>query len=130
MIYPIHAVIFAGGKSSRMKNDKSLLPFGAYPTLTQYQHVKLSRLFKEVYISAKADKFDFECQIIEDNNQESSPLIGIISIFESLKTEKVFILSVDAPFVDEKVIGKLFGDTLCCHAPTQLKTYIFKSLYG
>ena len=103
-----NAVIFAGGKSSRMGEDKSLLPFGGYPTLAQYQHAKLSELFDNVYISAKEDKFDFECKVIKDILKETSPLIGLISIFKTLEADEVFILSVDAPFVDEAIIETLF----------------------
>ena len=101
------AVIFAGGKSSRMGEDKALLPFGGYPTLTEFQHSKLTTMFDKVYISAKEHKFDFDCLVIEDNYTENSPLVGIISIFETLKVEKVFILSVDAPLVNKETIEKL-----------------------
>ncbi len=102
-----HAVIFAGGKSSRMGEDKALLPFGEYATLTEYQQTKLNTMFDKVYISAKENKFDFACKVIEDNYTESSPLVGLISIFETLKVEEVFILSVDAPFVNKETIHKL-----------------------
>ena len=102
-----YAVIFAGGKSSRMGKDKSLLPFGSYPTLTEFQQAKLYTMFDNVYISAKENKFDFECSVIEDKYTESSPLVGIISIFENLNVEEVFILSVDAPFVNKETIQKI-----------------------
>ncbi len=107
--YNIPLIIFAGGKSSRMGQDKALLPFGEYNTLTQFQYERLSKLFKKVYISAKENKFDFEANVIEDNYKESSPLVGIISVFETLKADKVFILSVDAPFVNREVIDKLIN---------------------
>ena len=101
------AVIFAGGKSSRMGEDKALLPFAGYPTLTEFQLDKLSSLFDEVYISAKENKFDFNCRVIRDNYPENSPLVGLISVFETLDAEEVFVLSVDAPFVAKETIEKL-----------------------
>ncbi|MDM5264017.1 molybdenum cofactor guanylyltransferase MobA [Sulfurovum sp. XTW-4] len=101
------AVIFAGGRSSRMGEDKALLPFANYPTLTEFQLDKLRTLFDEVYISAKENKFDFDCRVIQDNYQESSPLVGLISVFETLQAEEIFILSVDAPFVGKEIIEKL-----------------------
>ena len=107
--YNIPLVIFAGGKSSRMGQDKALLPFGEYNTLSEFQHKRLSQLFKKVYISAKENKFDFKTDIIEDRYKDNSPLVGIISIFETLKVDKVFILSVDAPFVNKEVIDKLIN---------------------
>ena len=105
----IPAVIIAGGKSSRMGQDKALLPFGPFHSLTEFQHHKLSRLFDKVYISAKAHKFDFTCRVIEDIYKENSPLAGIISVFETLDAEEVFILSVDAPLVDKETIEKILN---------------------
>ena len=104
MIRSMSAVIVAGGKSSRMGEDKALLPFWKYPTLAEYQYARLNHLFENVYISSKEDKFDFECKVIKDTLQVSSPLVGLISIFETLQVDEVFILSVDAPFVNEEII--------------------------
>jgi len=102
------AVIFAGGKSSRMGEDKALLPFGESTTLTEYQYKKLNKIFHTVFISAKKNKFDFKCQVIADIYEESSPLVGILSLFKSCEAlDSVFILSVDAPFVDKSIIDTL-----------------------
>lgn len=104
------AIIFAGGKSSRMGRDKALLPFGNYSTLAEYQYQRLSKIFDKVYISAKSNKFDFELNIIEDCYEESSPLVGIVSVFETLEIDELFVLSVDAPFVDRDTIDRLYGE--------------------
>lgn len=109
MKYDMIAIIFAGGKSSRMGQDKALLPFAGYNTLSEFQYNKLSSLFDKVYISSKEDKFDFAAAVVTDRYEESSPLVGIISIFETLEADEVFILSVDAPFVNEEVIEKLLN---------------------
>ena len=83
-----------------MKEDKSLLPFSSYPTLTQYQIERFKPYFKDIYISCKdQNKFDFDAKFIEDfTDKESSPFVGLISVFEELKSEYVFVLSVDTPF--------------------------------
>ena len=107
MKFDIPAILFAGGQSSRMGKDKTLLPFSGYNSLSEFQYVRLGKLFKTVYISAKNNKFDFQANLIEDHYEVSSPLVGIISLFESLNADEVFILSADAPFVDEKVINTL-----------------------
>ena len=104
------AVLFAGGKSRRMGEDKALLPFGAYASLTQYQQVRLQKLFKNVYISTKKNKFDFPCQCIIDSYDEASPLVALLSVFEMLDVEEVFVLSVDAPLVDQEVINVLMAE--------------------
>jgi len=109
MIESLDAVIFAGGKSSRMGEDKALLPFGEYSTLTEFQYSRLIKLFNRVTISAKEHKFDFDCVVIEDIYETHSPLVGIISIFETLQVEEIFILSVDAPFVERDTIEKILS---------------------
>jgi len=102
------AVVIAGGKSSRMQTDKALLPFGSCTSLAEYQYERLNKLFSKVYMSAKENKFDFEVDIIEDVNKVSSPLVALVSIFDTLEVNEVFVLSVDAPFVDKLVIKKLY----------------------
>ncbi|WP_309499668.1 molybdenum cofactor guanylyltransferase MobA [Sulfurovum sp.] len=127
MMPSMPAVIFAGGKSSRMGKDKALLPFGSYPTLTEFQHAKLSTLFQKVYISAKTNKFHFACNVIEDTQQESSPLVGIVSIFETLNVEEVFILSVDVPFVEKNIVGEILkyaqtsNDAIVAQSPSGIQ---------
>jgi molybdopterin-guanine dinucleotide biosynthesis protein A len=106
------AVIFAGGKSSRMGQDKALLPFGDYPTLSEYQYRRLSKLFDKVYISAKSNKFGFDVEVINDCYEESSPLVGIVSVFETLDVTEIFVLSVDVPFVDGDSIDRLYREAL------------------
>jgi len=107
MKHTIPAVVFAGGKSSRMGTDKAQLPFDTYNTMAEYQYRRLSELFEHVYLSSKSDKFDFQPKVIKDQYETFSPLVGIVSLFETLKDNLLFVLSVDAPFVDETVIGIL-----------------------
>jgi molybdopterin-guanine dinucleotide biosynthesis protein A len=106
----IPCVIFAGGKSSRMGEDKALLPFSSHKTLTQFQYSRLSKIFKNVYISCKnRDKFEFDAQFIEDIKTDNvyAPTAGFISLFETLDSERAFVLSVDSPFVCYDEIMKL-----------------------
>jgi molybdopterin-guanine dinucleotide biosynthesis protein A len=103
-------VIFAGGKSSRMGEDKSLLPFSSYKTLAEFQYSRLSKIFKTVYISCKdKNKFDFDALFIEDikTNDVFAPTAGFVAVFKVLKEDAFFALSVDAPFVSEKIIKEL-----------------------
>jgi len=102
-----NAIIIAGGKSSRMGRDKALLPFGAFNTLAEFQQLRLEELFSQVFISTKEDKFDFEAKYIYDRYEESSPLVAILSIFETLDVDSVFVLSVDTPFVGKEIIESL-----------------------
>jgi len=97
----IPCVILSGGASRRMGEDKSLLPFKNSPTLIEYQYKKLLKIFSTVYISSKTNKFDFNANIIYDNSQETfSPMIALQSILKQIKEEKVFIVTVDVPFIE------------------------------
>ena len=106
----IPCVIFAGGRSSRMGEDKSLLPFGDFDTLTQFQLSRLSKIFKTVYISCKdKSRFDFKANFIEDIETDSvyAPTAGFVTIYEKLPQDSFFALSVDSPFVSENEINKI-----------------------
>ncbi len=109
-MFDIPCVIFAGGRSSRMGEDKALLPFGGFDTLTQFQLSRLQKIFKTVYISCKSKKkFDFQASFIEDVKTQDTyaPTAGFLAMFEALQSETFFVLSVDAPFVSENEINKL-----------------------
>jgi len=103
----IPCVIFAGGKSSRMKEDKALLPFGGSLTLTEFQLSRLQKIFKNVYISCKdKSKFAFKASFIEDvkSNETFAPTAGFVAVFQELKADSFFALSVDTPFIGESEI--------------------------
>ncbi len=114
MKIPYPLVIFAGGKSSRMGRDKALLPFGGYPTLTEYQIARFTPYFKNIYISCKSrEKFNFEANFIEDlsHYDDSAPHIGLISAFETLHETYICVLSVDTPFFSHEAFQKLLTHT-------------------
>lgn len=105
----VPCVLFAGGKSSRMGEDKSLLPFGGCSTLAWFQYERLKRIFSRVYISTKSrDKFDFNAPfIIDPEGVDYAPTAGFVSMFKEIADERVIVLSVDTPFVDESVFSAL-----------------------
>lgn len=108
-MFTLPCILFAGGKSSRMGQDKSLLPFGGYSSLAQFQYNRLSKLFNHVYISTKtSDKFSFEADFILDSqSSDFAPTAGFVSAFETLECERFFAISVDTPFIDEVIFNAL-----------------------
>ncbi len=124
-MFDLPCVIFAGGKSSRMGEDKALLPFASYPTLTEYQYSRLSKLFSKVYIVTKdASKFHFQASFIEDDKDVEvfAPTAGFIAVFKTIASKKFFALSVDAPFVDTPIIKKLIDSDSDLYDATIAKT--------
>lgn len=115
-MHALPLVIFAGGKSSRMGEDKSLLPFGGYATMTEYHLARLSPFFEKTYIACKSrDKFSFDADFIEDlpRYTDAAPFIGLISVFEQLHAEWIAVLSVDTPFFGADHFRRL----LACRTP-------------
>jgi len=107
-MFNISAVIFAGGASRRMGQNKALLPFGEYETLAQYQYERLKPFFKKVYISTKNPEFfRFTKNFIIDSSEQFAPTVGLLSSIEQLGEERFFVLSVDSPFVGEAEIKQL-----------------------
>ena len=104
----IPCVILAGGKSSRMEEDKCFLPF-KNKTLIKYQYDRLNQIFKNVYISSKVDKFNFPCKLILEDNNIFSPMVALKTILN--RFDKVFIISVDTPNISESSIKKLINSS-------------------
>jgi len=111
----IPCVILCGGRSSRMGEDKSLLPFSSSTSLTQYQYDKLKVFFQDIYLSSKVDKFDFlinkEKYLILDKGEIFSPIVALQTIFKTIKADKVFIITVDTPLVSISSISELINNS-------------------
>ena len=122
-----------------MGEDKALLPFGKFSTLTEYQYARLSQIFTNVYISCKhKNKFDFAQEnpsfnFIEDLPSENTfaPTIGFVSAFKALQMKTFFAISVDSPFIDEKIIKALLdADTAKSDATIAKTEYGIQPLCG
>ena len=112
--FEITCVILSGGKSSRMGEDKSFLPFSTSNTLIEYQYQRLKPYFKDIYISSKTDKFDFIDKIfliLDENKDIYSPILALDTIFDKFKNQKIFIITVDTPFVTIESISKLIEES-------------------
>lgn len=107
----IPCVLFTGGKSSRMQEDKAYLKFASNQTLIEYQYERLKEIFHSVYISCKkANPTPFTSQNIFDiNDNIYAPTVGFISAFKYLHVERFFAISVDTPFIDKQHIQELIS---------------------
>lgn len=94
-----------------MGEDKALLKFNGFSSLSSYQYNRLKPYFHNIFLSSKINKFDFSCEIILDNGEIYSPLIALKTILENIKLPKVFIITVDTPLVSIETINKLINES-------------------
>nr|WP_146744910.1 NTP transferase domain-containing protein [Helicobacter sp. 16-1353] len=128
----MNCVILCGGKSSRMKANKALLPFGDYKLIT-YQYIKLSKIFKKVFISIKDFQQDSILSALQDDlskyNLENppidvdsidfiveksnifAPIVGILNSFDVTNIDKLFFISCDCPLVKLKTFQILSNNS-------------------
>ena len=124
-MFDIPCVIFAGGKSSRMGEDKALLPFGEFKTLTEFQLSRLSKIFSNVYVSCKdKSKFDFQANFLEDDKTSNvfAPTAGFITAFKELDTDRFFAISVDSPFINADIVNRLLNADIHSNDATVART--------
>ena len=115
-------VILAGGKSSRMGQDKVLLEV-AGRTFIERVFLNALTVFERVIISTDSDDHAsaikslpvFETrkpEIVTDIRRDAGPLGGIRSVFEACDVSRFSIIPVDVPFADMRVLGALYDRCL------------------
>lgn len=123
-------VILCGGKSSRMGSDKALLNLKNQPLVT-YQYNKMSLLFQKVYISAK--KSYENLPLLRENQDDFSPLIGILNAFKILHAKQIFFICVDTPFITlpsiQKLIDSMPNQSLIHFAKTPKNSHFLTSIW-
>lgn len=101
-------VIMAGGKSSRMGSDKSLLEVGGRPMI---EHIadQLRPHFAELLVSANdPEKYAFlGLPVVSDRVLDQGPLMGIASVLEAAHHDRVFVTACDIPEVDVDLMTSL-----------------------
>ena len=103
------AVILAGGKSSRMGTDKSLLPINGIPMI-KYIADQLQPVFKEVIISSNdPDKFAFlSLPVVRDKTPDCGPIMGIYSALAAAAHTRVFVTGCDIPVMHQAFIREMY----------------------
>lgn len=101
-----NALILAGGKSSRMGSDKTLLEFCSYPSITHFLYSRLSLHFNSIKVASKQDKFNPKLPLLIDEFSEFAPIYVVANLDKYYK-DPVFIIAADTPFVEIDTIKKL-----------------------
>ena len=105
----VTGIVLAGGRSSRMGEDKSLMKLKGKP-LVEYSIDTLKPLCNKVVISSSNLIYDFTgCEVWPDELSEQAPMIGIYSCLKRSETELNIILSCDMPLMSTAMIGFLLA---------------------
>ena len=97
------AVVLAGGKSSRMGQDKALILFNEKPLLLHIANI-LQEVNSKVYISGKKEAYNsFPYPQIADIYPKKGPLGGIYSALEYCKDD-ILVCPCDMPFINTYVL--------------------------
>jgi molybdopterin-guanine dinucleotide biosynthesis protein A len=102
------AAILAGGKSSRMGQDKSLLPVSGKP-LIRHIYEQLSSRFDEILISTNEPENHafLGVRTVPDRVPGKGPLMGIASAVDAARHERVFVTACDIPVIDHETIARM-----------------------
>lgn len=102
------AIILAGGQSSRMGRDKSLLPADSMPLIGKIVS-QLKDHFREVIISANdIEKYRFlNLPVIPDLEEGKGPLMGIYSTLLRSKHEINFVMACDIPDLNIEYVKEM-----------------------
>jgi molybdenum cofactor guanylyltransferase len=119
----LFGLVLAGGMSSRMGHDKSLITYHDKPQ-REYLFDLLNKFCVKVFTSCKAtDEIPPHLNPLPDKFDIHSPLNGIISAFEMRNDVAWLSIAVDMPLIDEKTVDYL----LFHRSPTHMATCFFDS---
>jgi len=102
------AVILTGGESKRMGADKASVVL-AGKSLLGHVLAQLEPLFADILISVREKRLDIAYLQIVDDVDERGPMVGIKAALEVVKTDWVFVIACDMPFISTGLIQHLAG---------------------
>ena len=118
----ITGIILAGGKSSRMGEDKGFLKLNG-KTFMSSIIAALKPIVGEIIIVSNNSEYDvFNLKRVADSMEDSGPLAGLYSGLLHSETENNIVLSCDVPLISTSVLKKLLEG-----APSEAEVIQFES---
>jgi molybdopterin-guanine dinucleotide biosynthesis protein A len=103
----IHGFVLAGGKSSRMGQDKALMPFEGKPLVLRAAEI-LRPFVREVTLLAPADRYeDLGLPVVADKWPDQGPLAAVCTGLLSSQAEWSIFLACDIPLVSRQFLQLL-----------------------
>ena len=110
MSAPLYGLVLAGGRSSRMGQDKAALRVGASTQLEQAMALlapHVARAFVSVRSDQRADPLRAGFEQIEDTRENLGPIAGIIAAQERFPDRAWLVLACDLPLLDAATLSFL-----------------------
>ena len=122
----VNGLVLAGGKSTRMRRDKSAIKW--HGKEQQYYIADLLKsVCEEVFISCRADQ---EVQVpykkIIDAYDFGGPICGILSAFQQDKEVAWLVVACDLPLIDKATLQQLITE----RNPSMMATAFISSFDG
>ena len=118
----ITGIILAGGKSSRMGEDKGFLKLNGKTFMSSIISA-LNPIVGEIIIVSNNSEYDvFNLKRVADSMEDSGPLAGLYSGLLHSETENNIVLSCDVPLISTSVLKKLLEG-----APSEAEVIQFES---
>lgn len=118
----IKGLVLAGGKSTRMGEDKGQIDYYGKPQRLKVAEI-LSEVCHETYISLRDEEDNLGYQIIPDAFADLGPFGGILSAFKTDPNAAWLTIATDIPLVNKQVIQQLIDErdvnqyATCFHNP-------------
>jgi len=114
-VEPIFAFIIAGGKSSRMGQDKAFLVLDG-KTLIDHAIAQAKSVAEEVFIVGPAATFSAYGRIVKDIFPGCGPLGGIHAALRRSRSEYSLVLPLDMPLVTPEFLRFMLQKALASQA--------------
>lgn len=125
------AIILAGGKSSRMGQDKGLMDLDGKPMI---QHVldAVGEVADDIIIVSHQEEYQqFGYPVFEDEMKDCGPLAGMVVGLKNVQREEALVVSCDVPYITSELLKKLLtapGDAVLVRSGGQVEPLIAR--YG
>jgi molybdopterin-guanine dinucleotide biosynthesis protein A len=109
----LSAIVLAGGQSSRMGQDKALIPIQGVPLLRQVCDVALNCTHQVYVVTPWPERYQYivpnACFVIQEvplpgKTQPHGPLVGFAQGLAHVETDWVLLLACDLPQLQAKVL--------------------------
>ena len=121
----INGYILAGGKSTRMGEDKGLMELHNKPVIEYVINQLKPAVNNIVIVSNNKEYAKFGYEVIEDIIRNIGPSAGIHTVLCHSKTERNFVVSCDMPFITTDSIEYLINES----EGSQITIPVYKDKY-